>query len=82
MTAWFRGLSDIKKSLMALASAVVFGLVLAAAIGGHVGLPTKVETNTIEIVKNTGEISGVQQKMDRMICLQLLPDGDDPLRCP
>ena len=80
MTAWFKRLDGTGKSLAALGGAVIVGLVLAGS--GWFGLPAQVEVNTADITVNKGEINGVQQLMRRMICLQLLPDGDDPLRCP
>ena len=82
MTAWFKRLDGTGKSLAALGGAVIVGLVLAASLGGWFGLPAQVEVNTSEIAENTDSITGIQHLMRRMICLQLLPDGDDPLRCP
>ena len=80
VTAWFKRLDGTGKSLAALGGAVIVGLILAGS--GWFGLPAQVEVNTSEITVNKGEINGVQQKMDRMICLQLLPEGGNPLACP
>ena len=84
MTApgWFTRLNNTQKGVAALGAAVVAGVIIAATLGDHIGLPAQVDVNTHAITRDSVEIQGVSQKMDRMICLQLLPDGDDPLRCP
>ncbi len=82
MTAWFVGLSTTGKGLSVIGAVAAITLAFAAAFGDHIGLPAQVEVNTQAITRDSLEIRGVSQKMDRMICLQLLPDGDDPLRCP
>ncbi len=81
MTTWFRALSTTGKSLAIIFAVILATLGFAATVGDHVGLPAQVQLNTIDITRNTGEISGVQQKMDRMICLQLLPDDGNPQGC-
>ncbi len=80
MAVWFRGLSPTGKSLSVLGAVFVAGLTVAVAMGGWFGLPAQVEVNTTAITKNTGEIRGVSQKMDQMICLQLL-NGGNPQSC-
>ncbi len=80
MMTWFRALSATGKSLAVICAVILATLGFAATLGDHVGLPAQVQTNTVDIAENTGEISGVQQKMDQMICLQLL-DGADPQSC-
>ena len=89
MTAWFKGLSATAKAVTALGTAVATIFALAVALGGWFGLPAQVEVNQAAITENRVEIHEtreqgirVELKVDRVICLQLLPDGDNPLACP
>ena len=89
MTAWFNGLSGTAKTVTALCTATATIFALAIALGGWFGLPAQVEVNQIGITENRVEIHEtreqgirVELKVDRVICLQLLADGDNPLACP
>lgn len=88
MAAWFNGLSGVGKTITALGTAAATVFAIAVALGGWFGVPAQVETNTIRVDVNTRaitrdslQIQGVSQKMDAMICLQLLDDGADPAGC-
>ena len=89
MTAWFNGLSGTAKTVPALGTAAATIFALAIALGGWFGLPAQVEVNQADITDNRVEIHEtreqgirVELKVDRVICLQLLADGDNPLACP
>ena len=89
MTAWFNGLSGTAKTITALCTAAAMIFALAIALGGWFGLPAQVEVNVSNITENRVEIHEtreqgirVELKVDRVICLQLLAAGDNPLACP
>ena len=85
VSAWFASVSPTAKALAALMAAVAVGL----SLGGWLGLPAQVQVNEQDIANNGAEIheireagSSVERKVDRVICLQLLPDDGNPLSCP
>ena len=66
---------------------VTAGVLLSLGIGGgftlrdHAGLPARVKAveTSVDTLEETQEQLG--DKMDAMICLQLLPESGDPLEC-
>jgi len=84
MPGWLKGLPDFWKAILALCAAIAFGMTL----GGWLGLPGQVQTNTVDIKANRDSVFAVRrdqhnadQKLDRIICLLELGEGDSPLRC-
>ena len=82
---WFKSISVTAKALTALAVAVGVGVTCS----GIWNIPTQVQTNTGAIAESAADIAEIQRthvtlvrRLDRMICLQLLPDDGNPLSCP
>lgn len=85
MSKWFAGISPTAKALAALAVAAGVGVTCS----GLWEVPAQVDINVQDIANNGVQIheireqgESVEQKIDRVICLQLLETDGNPLSCP
>ena len=74
MTAWFKGLGQTAKVLVALTSIAVASVTIGFALSEWPGLPAQVEVNTANITE-------IQRTLGGILCILTQPEGANPLDC-
>lgn len=82
LASFLTDLTDWQKAITALVGAASVGAMLALGGMAVVGLPERmddaeqaIDANTATIITNTREVRSLEAKVDRILCLQLLPDS-------